>query len=136
MHINKINPIVKFVAGILWVISALWGCTHLYENYLKLGIIEVVGAVYASIKVYDLSISYEQNNIANKILTWIGRNTLLIYALHFLENRLFPMSRIVAFTLRSDNALAIALTSFCMVLFVCVCGTYILKRLKFIKMVF
>lgn len=71
----------------------IMGKTYLFENYLKLGIIEVIGAIFASGIVY-ICAKWLENNTKhiNKFLQWVGMNTIVFYILHFWENRIFPIS--------------------------------------------
>jgi fucose 4-O-acetylase-like acetyltransferase len=81
---------------LIWGISAIFGCTHLYENYYGLGIFDVLGAMCGCILVYGGVLWLQKYSVKFKlILSWLGRNTMWIYTVHFLIEKSNILSFII-----------------------------------------
>ena len=120
----------------VWLISALFGCVHLYENYYALGLVDIVGCIAGSLLVYGLCISISKHtNYAKHALSWIGKNSLLIYCLHFVEDRLSPISSHLADS-GIENKVVYALLCWVMVSILTIGAAAILSRFRIVRKVF
>ena len=135
--------ILKFILSpwivlvlITWILSALYGCTHLYGNYYKLGIVDVVGAIAGCLIVFGICDFLDKKSIwIKKVLSWIGINSLLIYCLHFMENNVYPISSAVK-AVGVTEPIIIALVSWIGVAAVTCFGTFLLGKLKMVKRIY
>lgn len=136
-YIGKITYLYKkievlIIGGGCWGISILWGKTYLFENYLKLGIIEVIGAIFASGIVY-ICAKWLENNTKhiNKFLQWVGMNTIVFYILHFWENRIFPISIwLNEMGFARENYVTVSMASIIIIL-ICIAGTKLFANCKY-----
>ena len=117
--------------GVIWAISALYGCTNLYENYYKLGIIDVLGAVCGCWIMYVVVANFAQRCKKMKVaLTWLGFNTMGIYAMHFWENRICPLSVVLGKIIHiSMSPFVTALISWIIIVSFSVFGTWVMGRI-------
>lgn len=124
-----------FIAGVsvlLFSASVLFGQTHLYRNYYGLGIIDVLGAISGCVLVYWISCRIASNDgIIKRFLVWCGRCSFLIYSIHFLEDKVYPVANLVGNLDYSKNALFVL--SFVLTAAFCLLGCFLLQRLSIIK---
>ena len=121
---------------ITWILSAVYGCIHLYGNYYKLGIVDVVGAIAGCLIVFGICDFLDKKSIwLKRVLSWIGINSLLIYCLHFLENNVYPVSSAVRLA-GVTEPIIIALVSWIGVVILSCLGAFLLGKLKMVKMIY
>lgn len=114
---------------VAWLISAKYGCTHLYGNFYQLGIIDVAGSLAGSLLVYCIcDVLSRKTMILKKCLSWIGKNSLLVYCLHFLEHNVYPISDMVAQTGLFHGPISVAVISWIGVSVVTIIGAAIIRR--------
>lgn len=144
-HYHILDNISKFyrrwyffaVGMIVWFISIVWGCTKLYENYYRLGIVEVAGAIFASGVIYLLAEKIKNKTLyLSALLCWVGKNTMAFYALHFLENRLFPISNLLKKLNFLSNIVISAVLCWIVVAILCVVGTTVMGKIPLLKKIF
>lgn len=141
---KELQPEIKrFIASpwiiliiVAWVLSAIYGSIHLYENFYKLGVVDAVGAIAGSLLVFGIceTISGEETWL-RKVLLYIGENSLLIYCLHFLENNVLPVDRLLRVAGLTDKTL-IALLSWIIISACCCLLTMVLNTISVIRKVY
>jgi fucose 4-O-acetylase-like acetyltransferase len=78
----------------IWAISVISGCTHLYENYYRLGLIDVLGAICGAVLMLFCGYLLQVHAIQSikNTASWLGRNTMSIYIIHFWTEKMFPFA--------------------------------------------
>lgn len=95
-------------------------------------IVEVIGAIFASGIVYICAKWLEKNTKhINKFLQWVGMNTIVFYILHFLENRIFPISKwLNEMGFPREYYVTVTISSIIIIL-ICIVGTKIFTNCKY-----
>ena len=140
---DLLSDILKFIRSpwillvfVSWILSAVYGCTHLYGNYYKLGFVDMVGAVAGSILIFGFC-SFLDKKIfwIKKNLTWIGANSLLIYCLHFAENNVCPISSVVK-KMGFTKPFGSALISWIIISMIACLVASLLRKLKIVRTIY
>lgn len=135
-NIRDIKLWLVVVGAICWIISVLYGCTHLYENYYKLGIIELIGAMFASWCVYCISyFAIKRVHYIHCFLMWIGQNTMAVYALHFWENRLCSVLSVLS-KIMMNKLFITPFISWIIIVVACAIGILFFNKIHIFKSVF
>lgn len=87
---------VLCICMIVWVYVVLFGGgMSLAMQIYPLGIVDVLGGVAATVVVMYLSRTVEQYvPPVSKFMQWIGRNTLVIFCMHIVEDNVIPWKEI------------------------------------------
>ena len=139
---NLLSDIINFIRSpwivivlITWFLSAVYGCIHLYGNYYKLGIVDVIGAIAGCLIIFGVCNFLSKKSVwVKKILSWIGINSLLIYCLHFLENSVYPISSVIKKV--ATEPIIIALISWIGIVLITCFGAFLLGKLKVVKRIY
>ncbi len=86
---------------VLTICVVLWGCSiemggdlYLVNNHIGQGLYSVVGAVAGCIVILRISKALENIAMVSTFLRFLGKQSLLIYAIHFLELSFIPWGRL------------------------------------------
>lgn len=100
---NRRNKVI-IVCVAIWGISILWGQTELYKNYYKLGLIDMGGALAGCIVLFwIIKKVIGSKKIDAKCIsyfTWVGRNSILFYIVHYWEQKISPNNTVALITER------------------------------------
>ena len=69
-------------------------------------------------------------------LSWIGKNTMVIYVLHFWENRIFPISNIYQKLNLSVCRLIDPFIWWICIVMICIVGTYLMGKIGIMRKLF
>lgn len=113
-----------FLCVIFWGISIVFGCTELYKNYYKLGIIDIVGAFSGCVVLYYCVEKIKNRNSffrLQEFLTWIGKNSIYVYIIHYWEQKISP-NNTVGLLVRRYLGINIYIDfAFSVVIILCIC---------------
>ena len=87
-YLKKIKSIKwywLFIGLVCWYISFKYSHIYMVQPQYDLYFIDVIGATTASVIAYFFSKLLSNITIAQKTLSWVGRNTLLILCLHLID---------------------------------------------------
>lgn len=122
-------------ALVLYVISIIGGGTRLYENTYQLGIIDIAAAYLISYCVIALSSLINKSVKLAQILNAVGRNTMQIYAGHFLVLNTYIVPKIIRHIFTEVSVISV---SFYCVIFIALsfAMAFIIKKIKVIDRFF
>lgn len=126
------NRVLAGLVFIAWIMSAFYGGINLFANNYSLGVIDFIGAILGSLIVFSLCTELSKSGL--KIvgaLSWIGKNSLLVYCIHFLEHNVVPVSNFVN-KMGLNNYLA-SVFSWIGVVITVVTVAYFLKKLSLFR---
>ena len=113
-----------FLCVIFWGISIVFGCTELYKNYYKLGIIDIVGAFSGCVVLYYCVEKIKNRNSflrLQEFLTSIGKNSIYVYIIHYWEQKISP-NNTVGLLVRRYLGINIYIDfAFSVVIILCIC---------------
>ena len=139
--INKLNIETKItmiiIAVITWIMFIFqFEGFYIVSNSYGRGIVDLIGAVFASILIILISKCIEdKSNTIKKILLFAGKYSLLILCIHIVEYDLFPVEKAIRrFVGISDQTMRVMIIFFkpTIILF----ATWILLKIRIVRKVF
>lgn len=124
---KQINSVYMIGMFAVWGICIIYGGQlYMVQNYFGNGFLDVIGAICATYLIICFSKWISKYKIINQMLSFLGKNSLIILCVHLIELKMFPWSRI-SITLLQKYIYKIILISLLVA---------IINRIKILKRVF